>query len=192
MSARYVINWNDHAEARATLAGKSHTRPSLGCGIVAWALFMGLCVMLLVLLSQKPRKQPSAGEDGAAPRPAPSSRTHLIVGLSMLGAGAALLFIGFKWLRRFSLVGAGETVALDFVADGLSFSNTDLRIELPWSAFDGFSETPRLFVLRQPPNTFRPIPKEAFTSDAERDRFAQTLRDHLPDLRAGAGAGAGS
>ena len=99
-----------------------------------------------------------------------------------------LVIVWFVWLRRLRLesLGAGGAVVVEQVADGLSFATGELRVELPWSAFEGFVETPRLFVLRQPQDIIRPIPKSAFETEADRERFGRLLRENLPSPAGGA------
>lgn len=199
MPVRYVANHRDHAEANAAFAERirpprtsplpnaapaNAPRPNWARGVVAWVLFVGLCAMALVLLGQKPQGD-SASRPPSADAPPPTP--HRAIGLSLMGCGAGLfLFLWFVWLRRLRMGwrGCGETVVLDEVADGLSFTGPYARLELPWQAFDGFFETPRLFVLHHHGTVIRPVPKDAFAGEGERSAFARTLADHLRDLRA--------
>jgi hypothetical protein len=188
MLARYVVNPKDHHEASAALAGQSHTRPNFARGVAGWVLFIGLCGIVFVLLAQKPRGR---GDTAMPPPPAePPATLHFKIGMGMIVGGGVLLVVGwFVLLPRLRLRSRpyGQTVMVDEVADGLSFTTPEFRVELPWGAFDGFLETPGLFVLRHPGNMVRTIPKAAFDDKTNLDRFAQSLRAHVRDLRSGAG-----
>jgi hypothetical protein len=66
----------------------------------------------------------------------------------------------------------------ELVADGVAWSRGGVRSEVPWSSFDGYSESPERFVLRLADGTNQIVPKGVL-SDAERERFRAALAAHV-------------
>ena len=63
--------------------------------------------------------------------------------------------------------------------EGLTMESALYTGETKWPAFVSYLETPRLFVLYHGPRAFRPIPKRAFTNDADLREFRALLEEKI-------------
>ena len=62
---------------------------------------------------------------------------------------------------------------------GLVWSDPSDRSELRWAHFEGFRETANLLILYASPLFIRAVPKRAFASPADLDRFKALLQNHV-------------
>ena len=168
-----TIHRSDLSEGVAALLNRPYSPPSVRQGIIGWVLFLSCAVGLYLLLKN--------GSGGEAPAPSKQMNTAQLIAVGLVIVGHILLIIIWFFVFR-KLRIASETsdeVTITLISDGISFNADDVRHEFPWTAFDQFAETPRLFALRQADGVARVIPKAAFNSLEEIQQFREAVTVHV-------------
>jgi hypothetical protein len=68
-----------------------------------------------------------------------------------------------------------EPYVLEALPDGLVLTQPRSRCEYRWESFQGFKETPNLFLLYQSPYSFYMVPKRAFAGGGQIEQFRGLL-----------------
>jgi YcxB-like protein len=169
---------------------------TLSRGLIGWVLFISLAVLIFLAMQRSKRTPLALPNRGPLPPivatdPDLDSRTletgavALIVIVPGIAAPIGLLCVLQrvnrlqKRERNRSLVGPTTLHASE---RGICFVTQRHRVYQRWSAFEKFLEGERLFLLYENNSVFRMVPKRAFASPEDLQRFVALLLEHVPNV----------
>ena len=133
------------------------------------------------------------------------SRTNLILGTIAVVVGVAMWSVGF-WGKAFLIIGAflivmvvgrsclwrrayhqtqkfASDIVVEFSDEQIHVETADGTSELKWTTYNRFRDSAKYVLLYLPGSQFSVIPKSAFLSDEETQRFLALLKSKLTQVR---------
>jgi hypothetical protein len=172
------VSAEDVREAQAAIANPpderlaKQTRKIQRLGIAVAVITAILCVYFDAIAQKPPAMNHADRQAGF----------HLLVGSALWLAGTAI--IGVVWWRNRKAKTRGprdEPLTARLIDDGIALEWPAIRCELAWAYFDGYVETPRLFVFRDRAQGLYVVPIAVF-DEAELSQFREAVHKNLPQL----------
>jgi hypothetical protein len=167
LSFKYTLTEGDYARAWRIHSAASRLY------IVFWLVIGGFIAVLLL----DPILAISEGE--------PLAEAALRVFLPV-AVFTALVWFSFSWRPRYlARQSRYRGLELDVTASdtGIALSNELVRSEISWDAYTQAVEKPDMFLLYTGRLMFYPVPKRAFASPQDVERFRALIRTHVPRTR---------
>jgi hypothetical protein len=176
MSRPVAVSAEDVREAQAAIASRACEQPVKRPSKYPVFAVAAVVAALLLFGNFDAHKRSAMSDAGF----------HLVVGSALWLAGTAIVIVilgGVMWLSRKSRTDDpyGKPMTARLTADGIALEWPAIRHELAWQYFEGYVETPRLFVFLDCTQLLRIVPK-AVLDELELNQFRETVQENLREL----------
>jgi hypothetical protein len=162
------------------------TRQRAKNGVFGWVLFIGLAVMLFFLMQQKrPSAVPAAGTTEPPGELLQIPGIPFFLGAIIVSAAGVAGLIGITRRQQRQFRHQIQTFLIlrtwEAFEDQLVEQDELYATSMQWTYFKKFLETPRVLMLYPDDYRFHLIPRSAFASDEQYERFIGLLMRKVPN-----------